>query len=105
MITQSDLFAPPEVEAIHDEMERRNGEFLERVRRLVAGHHAGTGEAISTDEVWRIMDRYGIAVPDGCSPNVLGGLFSHWSRARAKGWTRSTRAGAHGNLLRTWIVD
>jgi hypothetical protein len=55
--------------------------------------------------VWSILERYGIDFPPGCSPNVLGGLFSEWDRARAVGWTRSKREKANRNLIRLWVIE
>lgn len=103
------LFAPPAnspaVQAVHDRAEDTHADFLDRVRRTLAGMYGGSGTAVSTDEAWSAMERYGIRIPDGCSPNVLGSLFSGWSRAKPVGWTRSKRPGANANLLRTWTID
>lgn len=107
-LTELPLFAPvPElVKAVHDSAETEHGAFLERVRRLVAGHWAPSGRPISMDEVHEIMDRYRITLPAGASPNILGTLLSGWSRARATGqMIRSKRLGSNGNLIRTWILD
>lgn len=104
------LFAPAAVtdtavRAVHDHAEDRHAEFLDRVRRILAGMYAGSETAISTDEAWSAMERYGIRIPEGCSPNVLGSLFSGWDRAQPIGWTRSKRPGANANLLRTWVIE
>lgn len=107
-LSELPLFAPAVpavVTAVHDRAEAAHAEFLGRVRRILLGMYAGSGTAISTDEAWSAMERYGIKLPEGASPNVLGSLFSGWERARAVGWTRSKRLGANGNLLRTWVVE
>lgn len=107
-LSELPLFAPPvesaAVQAVHDRAEDTHAEFLDRVRRILAGMYASGGYVISTDEAWAAMERYGIRIPEGCSPNVLGSLFSGWERATPVGWTRSKRPGANANLLRTWEI-
>lgn len=101
------LFAPPApdpVQAVHDAAEAEHAEFLDRVRKLLLGLFGGTELVISTDEAWHWMERYGVKLPEGASPNVLGTLFSGWNRAEPVSWTRSKREGSHGNLLRTWRI-
>lgn len=98
--------APDPVPAVHDAAELEHAAFLNRVRRILVGMYAGRGQAISTDEAWNAMDRYGVKLPAGASPNLMGSLFSGWSRARATGHVvRSKREGAHGNWIRTWVIE
>lgn len=97
--------APESVEIVHDAAELEHAAFFERVRRLVAGHYAGSGRAISMDEVHEIMEKFGIKLPAGASPNVLGSMLSGWSRARrAPEMIRSKRLGSKGNVLMTWTI-
>lgn len=103
-----DLFAPPatpEVREIHERLEAAHAAFLGRVRGVLAGMYGGSGIAISTDDAWRCMEGYGIKLPADASPNLMGSLFSAWSRAKPIGWTRSKREGSHGNLLRLWEIE
>src|SRR5262245_26050202 len=98
-ITELPLFAPPrqervEVADVHAAAEREHAAFFERLRARVAAMFAGTGMAISTDEVRTIMDRDGIEFPAGASPSVMGTFFSGWSRAHGTGQLiRSRRKG------------
>lgn len=96
--------APPEVQAIHGRLEDSHARFLDRLRAIVAGCFAGSGIEISTDNAWELMAKYRVKLPEGASPNLMGSLFSGWERATAVGWKRSKRDGAHGNLIRTWVV-
>lgn len=102
------LFAeptPPAVKAVHDAAELEHAAFFDRVRRLVAGHYAGSGIRISMDDVHRILDRYGIKLPAGASPNIWGSFFAGWSRAKSTGtFVRSKRDGSNGNLIAEWLV-
>lgn len=92
------------MQQVHDRFEQAEAPFLERVRRLIAGHYAGS--ECSADDAHRIMVRYGVTIPAGCSPNVMGTLFSGWDRARDTGrMIRSKRDGAGGNLIKVWLVD
>lgn len=101
------LFAEPVpafVRHIQGQNEDAHDKFLTRLRERLAFEYAGTGTEISTDHAWATMTRWGISLPEGASPNCLGSLFSGWSRATPKGWTRSKRDGAHANLLRQWQI-
>lgn len=103
------LFAAPEpapapVRAQLDRFEREESDFLMRVRRLLLGHYRGS--ECDADKAHRVMERYGVTVPAGCSPNVMGTLFSGWDRARDSGrMIRSKRPGAGGNLIKVWLID
>lgn len=97
--------APAPVRAVHDAAEAEHAAFLDRVRRLLAGHYAGSGIEVTTDHAHDLMDRYGIKPPAGASPNLLGTLFSGWDRARSTGrMVRSKRRGANGNVLICWKI-
>lgn len=104
------LFAPeppaPSDAGPRDHAEAEHQRFLERVRRLFAGHYAGSRITVTTDDVWRIMERYRIELPAGASPNILGTFFSGWDRARSTGhMVRSKRSGANGNALVQWTIE
>lgn len=108
-MTDLPLFAPdraPEpVPAVHTAAELEHAAFFDRVRRILGNMYGGTDRAISTDEAWKVMELYGIKLPAGASPNLLGTLFSGWKRARATDKViRSKRFGAGGNMLRTWLI-
>lgn len=110
------LFAPPPVSeprvaTAHDRAEVEHVAFLNRVRKILEGMFSGTDIRVTTDDVWEAMDRYGIHLPLGASPNLLGSFFSGWGRAQPvvddEGKQRlqaSARRGANGNLLRVWKV-
>lgn len=96
--------APEPVRATHAAFEDREASFLERVRRLVLGHYKGS--ECTADDAHRIMTRYQVEIPAGCSPNVMGTLFSGWDRASDTGrMIRSKRDGAGGNLIKVWRID
>lgn len=108
------LFDEPKVvarkiDAVLEVEERENAAFLNRVRHLVAGHFKG--QDITTDQVWWVMGRYGIEIPAGKSPKILGTFFRGWSRASmvldSEGKQRkrpSKRQGANGNDLGVWLI-
>lgn len=101
------LFAEPAPEPVRRKLEAfevREASFLDRVRSLVLGHYKGS--ECTADDAHRIMTRYQVEVPTGCSPNVMGTLFSGWSRATNTGRTiRSKRPGAGGNIIAVWRID
>ena len=109
-LTGLPLFAPPAsehpaVKAVHDRHRSEHADWLARLRQVFARLYGGTRLPVSTDEVWLTMRRNGIELPAGASPNILGSFFSGWERAPPVGWTRSRRAGAHANLIRTWQIE
>ena len=99
---------------VHDRHQEEHAVFFERVRGLVAGRYGGHGIRVTTDEVWDTMERYGVKLPPGASPNILGSFFSAWDMAepvedlidgeRRQRMQKSKRRGANGNLLRVWTV-
>ena len=107
-MTTLDLFtpppAPPEVRPIHEAMEARAETPMAAWRRWLREHARALQRPVTTDDLWRAMDRGQVPpIPEGSSPNVLGSVFSGdpagW---RAVGWERSTREGSNGNALRSW---
>lgn len=101
------LFDTPEgseVREIQADQEARNAAFLRHLRACVAFHWIG--RTVTTDEVWQTMEANGLEIPAGASPNLLGSFFAGWDRATATGEVRrSSRKGAHGNLLRCWVIS
>ena len=97
--------APPEVREIHADMEARAEEPMQAWRDWLRGYAEAHLAPVSTDDLWRAMERGLVPeIPEGSSSNVLGAVF----RGDPKGWrrvgfTRSRRAGANGNLISEWV--
>lgn len=100
-MSQLDLLAPTPTRR---EQKSRRLAWYDRIRPEIRAAHRG--EVITTDDVWRLIERRpDLRIPDGMSSNIMGALFSDWSLAERTGqFLRSTREGAHGNLLRIWRI-
>jgi hypothetical protein len=97
--------APEEVREIHQAMASRAEEPMQAWREWLRGYALAHLTPVSTDDLWRAMDRGLVPpIPEGSSPNVLGSVFSGdpagWRRV---GFARSTRNGANGNLISEWL--
>lgn len=100
-MTQLSLIEPTPSQA---ELQTRKNRWLTALRAQVLLHYRG--QTITADELWNLMAHApALRIPDGMSPNVLGGFFVDWPHAvRTGGYRRSTREGSHGNLLVEWRI-
>ena len=101
MTAQLSLLEPVPTKA---ETLTRKARWLHALRAQALLHYRG--QAITTDELWLLMAHApDLRIPDGLSPNVLGGFFADWDRAQKTGeYRRSGREGAHRNLLTVWVI-
>lgn len=86
------------------ELQTRKERWLMALRAQVLLHFRG--RSITSDDLWALMEHSpALRIPDGMSPNVLGGFFTGWKHAKNTGrYVRSERPGAHRNLLTVWAI-
>lgn len=103
-MTQPTLFdvGPAPIEDIIEAHEWNEHDYLQGAR-LVLYRIAGQDGEVSTDTYWQLVEDGTIPpLPEGSSPNRLGGLFSNCEYFEPVGWMRSKRPSAHGNLIKRW---
>lgn len=98
-----------EIKRVRVQAEVKHAEFFSRLRHLVGQMFAG--QDITSDQVRWVMDRYGLGIPAGASPNIMGTFFTGWDRAEpvmgleGKQRTRvTTRKEGRGNDLKVWLI-